>query len=140
MTTCLYCDNPPRPRKSNKGPAPTTCTNPACTAGYAGTPKARSAQRGYRLKRRYGITAEQYDALLEAQGGVCAICGEPPKGKALHVDHDHATGGVRGLLCGGYRSCNTTLLPAIEKQPERVARAMEYLTNPPASAVMREAA
>jgi hypothetical protein len=52
--------------------------------------------RTYHLKRRYGITAEEADALLEAQGGVCAICKVAP---AAHVDHDHATGAVRALLC-----------------------------------------
>jgi hypothetical protein len=46
--------------------------------------------------RRYGITAEDADAMLLAQGGVCAICRAAP---AAHVDHDHATGAVRALLC-----------------------------------------
>jgi hypothetical protein len=52
--------------------------------------------RTYHLKRRYGISAEEADAMLEAQGGVCAICRLAP---AAHVDHDHATGAVRALLC-----------------------------------------
>jgi Recombination endonuclease VII len=52
--------------------------------------------RTYHLKRRYGITAEDADAMLKAQGGLCAICGVLP---AEHVDHDHATGVVRQLLC-----------------------------------------
>jgi hypothetical protein len=52
--------------------------------------------RTYHLKRRYGITAEDADAMLEAQGGLCAICEALP---AEHVDHDHATGVVRQLLC-----------------------------------------
>jgi Recombination endonuclease VII len=52
--------------------------------------------RTYHLKRRYGISAEDADAMLEAQGGLCAICGVLP---AEHVDHDHATGVVRQLLC-----------------------------------------
>jgi hypothetical protein len=48
------------------------------------------------LSRRYGITAEEADAMLEAQGGLCAVCRAAP---AAHVDHDHATGAVRDLLC-----------------------------------------
>ena len=52
--------------------------------------------RTYHLKRRYGITAADADAMLEAQGGVCAICRSAP---AVHVDHDHSTGKVRALLC-----------------------------------------
>jgi hypothetical protein len=53
-------------------------------------------ERTYHLRRRYGITAEEADAMLEEQGGLCAICKAAP---AVHVDHDHATGGVRSLLC-----------------------------------------
>jgi hypothetical protein len=52
--------------------------------------------RTYHLTRRYGITAAEADYLLEVQGGVCAICKTAP---AVHVDHDHATGAVRALLC-----------------------------------------
>jgi hypothetical protein len=56
----------------------------------------RGGSRGYHLTRRYGITAEEADAMLEAQGGLCAICRAAP---AAHVDHDHLTGSVRELLC-----------------------------------------
>jgi len=53
-------------------------------------------ERTYHLRRRYGITAADADAMLADQGGLCAICGAAP---AVHVDHDHATGAVRSLLC-----------------------------------------
>jgi hypothetical protein len=52
--------------------------------------------RTYHLTRRYGITAAEADYLLSEQGGLCAICKAAP---AKHVDHDHATGAVRALLC-----------------------------------------
>lgn len=59
--------------------------------------------------RRYGLTLEQYDALLVFQNHTCALCARPPEeslfGK-LYVDHDHKTGIVRGLLC--YR-CNAAI-------------------------------
>ena len=48
----------------------------------------------------------EYETLLEGQGGGCAICGATPKTRRLHVDHDHKTGQVRGLLC--FR-CNNAL-------------------------------
>jgi hypothetical protein len=66
----------------------------------------RDAQVDDRLRHRYGISLAQYDEMAETQGGVCAICGQPPKQKRLHVDHDHETGRVRGLLCA---PCNTRL-------------------------------
>ena len=53
-----------------------------------------------------GVTDAEYDRLLAAQGGGCAICGNPPKTRRLHVDHDHKTGRVRGLLC---HRCNRAL-------------------------------
>ncbi|MQA34600.1 endonuclease [Modestobacter roseus] len=52
--------------------------------------------RTYHLKRRYGITAEVADVMLADQGGLCGLCRMAP---AAHVDHDHATGAVRDLLC-----------------------------------------
>jgi len=61
--------------------------------------KALSVRRAH-LKRKYGITLDDYRAMLEAQAGGCAICHAPePEGQSLHVDHDHDTGAVRGLLC-----------------------------------------
>jgi hypothetical protein len=53
-----------------------------------------------------GVSDADYEALLAAQGGGCAICGNPPKTRRLHVDHDHKTGKVRGLLC---HRCNRAL-------------------------------
>lgn len=57
------------------------------------------------------MSLEQYDALLVAQRGCCAVCGSPgiaPRGKRakLNVDHDHSTGAIRGLLC---HACNAAL-------------------------------
>lgn len=57
-------------------------------------------------RSRTGITIDEYDARLAKQGGGCAVCGRPPKTRRLHVDHDHATGAIRGLLC--YR-CNRAI-------------------------------
>ncbi len=62
------------------------------------------------LKRHYNITIDEYEDMLAQQAGGCAICGscEPgnKRNKVLHVDHDHTTGAVRGLLC---QSCNHML-------------------------------
>lgn len=57
--------------------------------------------------KRYSITRDQYEAMLEEQGNACALCRKEPKGSYnLAVDHDHKTGQVRGLLCAG---CNRSL-------------------------------
>ena len=60
-----------------------------------------------KLKRNFGISLKQYAEILEKQNGVCAICGKLNLNlNALHVDHDHETKNVRGLLCS---KCNTAL-------------------------------
>jgi hypothetical protein len=57
-------------------------------------------------ERKYGVTHDQYLVLLEAQGGVCAICGNSEQKRQLAIDHDHETGEIRGLLCD---RCNPML-------------------------------
>jgi hypothetical protein len=64
------------------------------------------AKRKPTRAKQLGVTSEQYEAMLAAQGGGCAICGNPPKTRRLDVDHDHRTGKVRGLLC---HRCNRAL-------------------------------
>jgi|SRR5215469_9672883 len=56
-------------------------------------------KRKPRRARELGVTEEEYERLLKEQDGGCAICGNPPKSRRLHVDHNHRTGKVRGLLC-----------------------------------------
>lgn len=62
------------------------------------------------MKYRYGITIQDYDALLEAQGFACKICGDTEprnvRGERFPIDHCHDTGLVRGLLC---HHCNVGL-------------------------------
>jgi len=85
--------------------------------------------RAEHLRRTFGMTHEAYDALLEEQGGCCAICGRAPKpGKHLHVDHDHDTGEVRGLLCF---SCNVGV-GNFGNDVERLERTVDYLETRPA--------
>lgn len=69
--------------------------------------KSSAIWRRNNLKRKYGITVEQYDAMLAAQGGACAVCRGTESGDSrfgtFAVDHDHVTGEVRALLCS---NCN----------------------------------
>lgn len=63
-------------------------------------------QRDTTLRRVYGITLAEYEAMRDEQGDACAVCRGRDAHCDLHVDHDHASGRVRGLLC--YR-CNMTV-------------------------------
>lgn len=91
------------------------------------------------LLRMYGINEADYNQLLEAQGGCCAICGRPPKNRRLDVDHDHRLVGrssVRGLLCGGrWHGCNRKL-GRIDNL-KWLGRVIEYLKNPPAQRILK---
>lgn len=70
------------------------------------------------LKHRYGIKTGEYDAMSAAQSHVCAICKKPPRSRSMSVDHNHASGAVRGLLCQG---CNM-LVGALENPLAKAAR------------------
>ena len=89
-----------------------------------------------RVEREYGITGEEYDALVRLQGGRCYVCQQPPKSKRLAVDHDHATGIVRGLLCAGEWGCNYSVLGGLEARARdgglaAAKRLVEYLEHTP---------
>jgi hypothetical protein len=81
------------------------------------------------IKRAYGITSEQYDAMWRKQDGRCAICGEPERARRLGVDHCHVTGRVRGLLC---RNCNSGL-GHFRDRPSFISSAIQYLSSTPAA-------
>ena len=85
--------------------------------GYrkANPEKIRAYEKAYRsknydivrsmgLKYNYGISLEEYNTMVAQQQGVCAICQNPPGKRPLGVDHHHASGKVRQLLCN---NCNT---------------------------------
>lgn len=85
----------------------------------------READRAQKRRRKYGITPDELQALSDRQGGRCAVCGTDEAGGrgVLHVDHDHATGRVRGLLC---HRCNTGL-GLFRDDPVSLQAAIKYL-------------
>jgi len=87
-------------------------------------------ERAWRYLRRFGITMEQYEAMLKAQDDRCAICGNAEKTNGKHgepmelaVDHNHATKAVRGLLCN---SCNKGI-GHFNDDPDLLRAAIAYL-------------
>lgn len=82
------------------------------------------------IEKTYGITGDDYETLLKAQGGKCAICRVRPKTKRLAVDHDHQSGAVRGLLCS---RCNHDLLGSAWDSLAMAVALWHYLNTPPAS-------
>lgn len=85
----------------------------------------RVRNRSTTLRRYYGLTVDQYEAMVIAQGGVCAICGglQTHGRQHLDVDHCHETGLIRGLLCS---HCNRAL-GFLFDDPARLRAAIEYL-------------
>ena len=90
-----------------------------------------------RVLSRYGITPEEYDAILESQNGTCAICNLPPKTtghanqRTLSVDHNHATGRVRSILCS---NCNH-IIGKCKEDVSILEKAIAYLRRHASDAV-----
>ncbi len=93
--------------------------------------KVKEYQRTSNLRKNFGIEIEEYEALLSEQNGVCAICSQPEtyihkatgKPARLAVDHCHASGSVRKLLC---KACNNGL-GLFRDNPELLIKAADYL-------------
>jgi hypothetical protein len=85
---------------------------------------AKKRNRDSEYRRKYGISLEQYDEMLKAQQGVCAICATScDTGMNLAVDHCHVTNKVRGLLC---KNCNTAI-GLLKEDVENMNKAINYI-------------
>jgi hypothetical protein len=93
---------------------------------YKRKPVKPEDRRRRHLRHRYGIEPEAVDALVAAQDGKCALCERPfstLKPKQKHVDHDHKTGAIRGVLCD---RCNRGL-GYLQEDTQVLAKAIVYL-------------
>lgn len=110
------------------------CRNKKRRAYYKLNPKKVRQQdvmqkKNFNLQRNYGITLDDYNELLDYQGGVCAICQQPETrlkhGKviSLCVEHNHKTGVVRGLTC---QACNTGI-GAFRDNPKLMRISADYV-------------
>lgn len=126
--SCADCNSTTRKLALARG---TVQTLVCATCARERRNKKRLAGQQRRVERVYGITLEEKNELVEFQGGGC-ICkdwtGYNGNSRALSVDHDHATGVVRGALC---KHCND-LLGRIRDDPAYFRRMIAYLENPPA--------
>lgn len=87
-----------------------------------GKERTSEYNRAANLKSKFGLTLEDFNRMLEEQGGACAIC-HKKSSEVLRVDHCHTTGRVRKLLCG---PCNTLLGVAFENS-DTLRSAIKYL-------------
>ena len=121
---------------SRRGGFSSWCKN--CRAGTAKAWKSQNtgrikkkhtrdylSSRNYMLKLRYGISLDQYEEIRESQNYLCGICTKDSREMTyhMHVDHNHETGKVRGLLCA---PCNV-FLGVIKDCPEKLERAKNWL-------------
>lgn len=144
--TCSICHryfsvSPRAPRSVRRGDF--RCMK--CLSKHPSNIKASLAyNRTTRLEKEYGITAQEYDAILSYQYGSCAICGTTPKTRRLSIDHQHihqdkkhrgieCRERVRGLLC---HRCNFGL-QRFKDNIEILQHAIWYLQNTPAQLVLR---
>lgn len=118
---CALCGSPiPEELRNSAIYCSTECRRKANAAIW------RERAPGYNRQRAYGISLEQFNAMLAAQDHKCAICRTDTwkgKGNKPHVDHDHVTGKIRGVLCGG---CNNGL-GNFGDDPARLRAAAAYL-------------
>lgn len=85
----------------------------------------KARRRELHLEQKWGMSISEYGAMCRAQNGLCAICGKAPLKRQLAVDHDHATGAIRGLLCD---SCNLGI-GYFNDDPELMLAAIDYINQ-----------
>ncbi len=127
---CSACREPKDPQQMAER-SPQLCKGCVTTkvaAWKAENPlRFEEAARRSHLRKKYGITPEEYDSIVASQGGRCAIFSGAlvgdRRGFRPHIDHCHETGRVRGVLCG---SCNKGI-GLLKDDPAVLAAAFEYL-------------
>lgn len=101
------------------------CNRRCLDARNHNSPDWNDIQRNYKYIKNYNITLDTYNNILKNQNGCCAICGMPEwaSKKKLHVDHDHESGTIRGILCAG---CNLGI-GMFKHDPDLLIKALNYV-------------
>lgn len=100
------------------------CRCELCKSGW--TESTRGYVRKRHLEKTYGFTPEQWEVKFDNQGRCCASCGDgrkPGSKRRFHVDHNHTTGAIRGILC---HSCNVAL-GHLKEDKERIRALIDYI-------------
>lgn len=97
------------------------------------SPESKRKAKDRRLRTRYGITIEQFEEILAAQGNVCAVCKQGDK--VFCVDHNHKTLKIRGIVC---LNCNLRVIGGARDKDELLINAAEYVQRNPADLVFPE--
>ena len=92
----------------------------------------KAKRRDSYLRTTWGVTLEEYDKVLQAQGGGCVGCGRPGVTRSLHVEHDHRTMLLRAIACA---SCNSAL-QKVRDRPEVLRNLADMLEDPPFTRVL----
>lgn len=129
--SCKACNRASEKRRQERDPEAFRVSGNERNRRYKeGLPaeEKRTRNRKHNLRKAlltYGLTMEQYETMLASQNGLCAICGGTSNGRSehLHIDHDHATGKVRALLC---HTCNTGV-GLFNDDPELLQKVIAYL-------------
>ncbi len=125
--TCKVCSDVVLAKSQRKAYCSKVCKNASRYVIYS------DRYRGNTLQKTYGISLATFDKKVNQQNNLCALCQKPEKyifksankPNALCVDHDHATGQIRDLLC---RSCNL-IVGYVENHTDLVKLAFDYLEN-----------
>lgn len=98
---------------------------------YRSSDKYKETYWKYWLKKNYGMTPAQYDQLFENQGKKCACCGEinPNSPRPWHLDHNHVTGIIRGILCFRCNQLIGMLGDSSDKIKEKTSMFISYLDS-----------
>jgi hypothetical protein len=122
-TYCILCQRE-RANETYKTNANIRIRMGLATTKYRGNENNREWRKWQHKFNSYGMTLDQYAALEESQDFQCAVCSEEST-RDFHIDHNHVTGKIRGLLCG---SCNMAL-GSFKDSIRRMLAACEYLAR-----------
>lgn len=121
---CGYCGEPVDPTRQYRGPV-SYCSRACKKKAYDSDGRGAAASLRAYYNTKYGLTLDEAAAMRETGCAICRSTGGVGRFGQLHIDHDHATGLVRGVLCS---ECNTGL-GKFKDDPALLRRSIDYLNR-----------